>query len=68
MEDCESLVPIFIVFLCSLLDVGNGDGSDFKMEVIVDGAVVYTLVFNAPMDAKVCWQAKSMLAASLENF
>eukprot|EP00794_Sanderia_malayensis_P007596 gene7596-8436_t len=33
--------------------VGNGDGSDLKLEIIVDGAVVYTLVFNAPMDAKI---------------
>lgn len=33
--------------------IGNGDGSDLKMEVIVEGRVVYTLVFNAPMDAKI---------------
>lgn len=33
--------------------LGNGDGSDFRMEVIVNGKVVYNLVFNAPMDAKI---------------
>ncbi|XP_065058372.1 phosphatidylinositol 3,4,5-trisphosphate 3-phosphatase TPTE2-like [Rhopilema esculentum] len=32
---------------------GNGDGSDLKMEIIIDGNVVFTFVFNAPMDAKI---------------
>eukprot|EP00112_Aurelia_sp_Birch-Aquarium-sp1_P024593 Seg784.6_Seg784.1 transcript_id=Seg784.6_Seg784.1/GoldUCD/mRNA.D3Y31 product="Phosphatidylinositol 3 4 5-trisphosphate 3-phosphatase TPTE2" protein_id=Seg784.6_Seg784.1/GoldUCD/D3Y31 len=33
--------------------VGNGDGSDLKMEVIVNSRVIYTLVFNAPLDAEI---------------
>ena len=53
MESSETLFPIFIFILCSLLDVGSGDGSDFKMEVIVGGAVIYTLDFGAPRDAEV---------------
>lgn len=50
------MVAGFAVTICrvSSTDVGNGDGSDLKMEVIVDGVVVYTLMFNTPMDAKVC--------------
>ena len=53
VESSEILFPIFIFILCSLLDVGNGKGSDFEMKVIVDGADIYTLDFSAPENAQV---------------
>jgi len=59
LKDYHGVVPaekplVFVsIKIKGIKNVGNGDGSDFKMEVIVDGAVIYTLVFNAPMDAKI---------------
>ena len=35
------------------LDVGNGDGSDLRMEVVINGRTVYELNFNVPITGKI---------------
>lgn len=39
--------------ITGLKHVGNGDGSDLKMEVIINGRVIYELNFNVPIVGQV---------------
>ena len=43
----------FHPFIISASDIGNGDGSDFRMEVLVNGRVVFDLNFNVSLSGQI---------------
>lgn len=41
MKPCCNWRSVFVN-----IDVGNGDGSDFHLEIVMDGKIVHTVKFN----------------------